>query len=474
MCPRNIQWVAPESPYFCLATQELQRCCPVRRWQLICVDETYDRVVEVAPRITTLLHPRATHLDFNVGTAFWFVGRGIGFVFEDDRVPRESEHVGPSVLRYGTRAPGKQTASASLNAHDAVAACVTADDVAFALHGWRRERGACSTEWRRALTALPPALESRVRRYNAAVEPFASSSITAVAAALDAASREPADTGRDACDDCDQPPPPLKTSPPTVRTDCAGTDRAGAGPCTSPAHRNCRQTMCRSCCLSVVDSAATVPCLAHRRPALSGGGRSHATSACDASVPGEVQSSPGARGASSMDAHRPSALRVPLPRPAVIVRSAARVLLSGIGADEMFGGYGRHRTSFRHGGWIGLQRELAVDYSRLWIRNLGRDDRAWSDHGREVRAPFLDEAVSALLRRLPLPYLCDLRLPPGVGDKRLLRVAARMLGLGPSTTLVKRAIHFGSRIAKQSNVATFGSNRAARGDAAFALPTHDG
>lgn len=140
----------------------------------------------------------------------------------------------------------------------------------------------------------------------------------------------------------------------------------------------------------------------------------------------------------------------------------------------MFGGYGRHRTSFRHGGWIGLQQELAVDYSRLWIRNLGRDDRAWSDHGREVRAPFLDEAVTALLRRLPLPYICDLRLPPGVGDKRLLRVTARMLGLGPSTTLVKRAIHFGSRIAKQSNVATFGSNRAARGDAAFALPTLDG
>ena len=98
------------------------------------------------------------------------------------------------------------------------------------------------------------------------------------------------------------------------------------------------------------------------------------------------------------------------------------------------------------------------------------DDRVWSDHGREVRMPFLDESVVALLRRLPLPVICDPRLPPGVGDKLLLRVVGRMLGLGASTTLVKRAIHFGSRIAKQSNVVSFGSNRAAKGDAFFVLP----
>jgi hypothetical protein len=60
-----------------------------------------------------------------------------------------------------------------------------------------------------------------------------------------------------------------------------------------------------------------------------------------------------------------------------------------------------------------------------------------SDHGREVRCPYLDEAVTAYLRMLPLPVLCDLRLPPGIGDKRLLRFAGRILGLGQSTLLVK-------------------------------------
>jgi len=57
--------------------------------------------------------------------------------------------------------------------------------------------------------------------------------------------------------------------------------------------------------------------------------------------------------------------------------------------------------------------------------------------------------------------------PPGVGDKRLLRMVAMMLGLTTASTLAKRAIHFGSRIAKQSNAASFGSNAAARGDADF-------
>jgi asparagine synthetase B (glutamine-hydrolysing) len=142
-------------------------------------------------------------------------------------------------------------------------------------------------------------------------------------------------------------------------------------------------------------------------------------------------------------------------------------LLDGLGADEQLAGYGRHRSCFRAGGWAALRGELAVDVDRLWKRNLGRDDRVLSDHSREARFPYLDENFMALVRALPLPGLADLRLAQGVGDKRILRIAARMLGLPTSSKLVKRAIHFGSRIAKQSNVILFGSNRAAKGDAIF-------
>ena len=74
--------------------------------------------------------------------------------------------------------------------------------------------------------------------------------------------------------------------------------------------------------------------------------------------------------------------------------SGCRVLLLGMGADEQMGGYGRHRTVFRNEGWEGLASELQGERERMWLRNLGRDDRIVSDHGREARHPYLDEQAS--------------------------------------------------------------------------------
>jgi asparagine synthetase B (glutamine-hydrolysing) len=131
--------------------------------------------------------------------------------------------------------------------------------------------------------------------------------------------------------------------------------------------------------------------------------------------------------------------------------SPAKVLLSGLGADEQLAGYGRHRTAFTHGGWQRLAAELELDVSRLWQRNLGRDDRLISDNGREVRFPFLDDSVMSLLQsQLPLTEICDLRVPLGQGgDKRLLRLLARRIGLSERASLLtKRAIQFGSSVAK--------------------------
>ena len=130
--------------------------------------------------------------------------------------------------------------------------------------------------------------------------------------------------------------------------------------------------------------------------------------------------------------------------------SSARVLLLGMGADEQMGGYGRHRTVFRQEGWKGLAEELAAERERLWLRNLGRDDRVVSDWGREARHPYLDEDVVALLARTPLPLLCNLERGFGEGDKHILRRAARLLGLSHSTFLQKRAIQFGTRIANKN------------------------
>lgn len=156
----------------------------------------------------------------------------------------------------------------------------------------------------------------------------------------------------------------------------------------------------------------------------------------------------------------------------------ARVLLLGIGADETLAGYTRHRRAFERRGVRGLVEELNRDFGRLWKRNLGRDDRVVSDSGREGRYPYLDEGLltaleeiaaeayrrvatsadesgvagltgDAALQQVLAPVCCFTTEEnlPGVGDKKILRRVAAMLGLGDVVHLQKRAIQFGSRVA---------------------------
>ncbi|XP_056435464.1 asparagine synthetase domain-containing protein 1 [Gadus chalcogrammus] len=142
--------------------------------------------------------------------------------------------------------------------------------------------------------------------------------------------------------------------------------------------------------------------------------------------------------------------------------SPAKVLLTGIGADEQLAGYSRHRVRFQTSGHQGLVQELGMELGRISSRNLGRDDRIIADHGKEARFPYLDEDVVDYLNSLPVSRKADLSLPRGVGEKLLLRQGARALGLGPSALLPKRAMQFGSRIAKMENSHERASDRCNR------------
>ncbi|KAK7400696.1 hypothetical protein VNO78_11964 [Psophocarpus tetragonolobus] len=153
-------------------------------------------------------------------------------------------------------------------------------------------------------------------------------------------------------------------------------------------------------------------------------------------------------------------------------KSNAKILLVGSGADEQCAGYGRHRTSYRHGSWLGLHQEMRLDMQRIWRRNLGRDDRCIADNGKEARFPFLDEDVIRLLLDIPLWEVANLDQPSGIGDKRILREVAELLGLYEAAVLPKRAIQFGSRIARESNRKNFGSNRAANQASAGSVRIH--
>jgi len=128
--------------------------------------------------------------------------------------------------------------------------------------------------------------------------------------------------------------------------------------------------------------------------------------------------------------------------------SPARVLLNGLGSDELLGGYGRHRTAFGSGGWQAVIDELQLDIDRIPTRNLGRDDRVISAHGKETRHPFLSLDVVNFLVGLPVHLKLDPRLEVGVGDKMLLRLAAWKMGLVEASTRKKRAMQFGTHAAR--------------------------
>ncbi|KAJ3129119.1 Asparagine synthetase domain-containing protein 1 [Nowakowskiella sp. JEL0407] len=130
-------------------------------------------------------------------------------------------------------------------------------------------------------------------------------------------------------------------------------------------------------------------------------------------------------------------------------QSRAKVLFSGLGADEQMGGYGRHTVSYRKSGWQGILDEIKLDVERIASRNLGRDDRIVSDHGKEVRFPFLDESVVSYLSSLPINLKVDPRFEKGIGEKIILRrLANEKLKISRVSTEPKRAVQFGARSAR--------------------------
>ena len=84
-----------------------------------------------------------------------------------------------------------------------------------------------------------------------------------------------------------------------------------------------------------------------------------------------------------------------------------------MGADEQLGGYARHRKRFEKEGLSSLCNELKMEMSRISERNLGRDDRILSDHGKESRLPYLDEDVISFLNELEIKEKCNMKLPRG-------------------------------------------------------------
>lgn len=153
--------------------------------------------------------------------------------------------------------------------------------------------------------------------------------------------------------------------------------------------------------------------------------------------------------------------------------SPCKVLLSGLGADELFAGYTRHERIFSqyakelrvaraaeavssanspqcpHTLWENLREELQTDVDRLWVRNLARDDHVISQWGKEARYPFLDQHLLAWAQeKVPLDYKIRVDSEGAIERKVALRRLASYMGLEWVAAEPKRAIQFGAKSAK--------------------------
>lgn len=150
----------------------------------------------------------------------------------------------------------------------------------------------------------------------------------------------------------------------------------------------------------------------------------------------------------------------------------SKVLLNGLGADELFCGYSRYRVAYIRGGYSEVQEEMYLDQQRLWIRNLGRDDRIVSSEHKEMRTPFLYHELWHFVNSISVELNAVMTTVNGKNiwtNKLALRELANRLGMFSCANLSKKAIQFGTGIAKESNIKKYGSNRKGKGTDVLSL-----
>ncbi len=115
-----------------------------------------------------------------------------------------------------------------------------------------------------------------------------------------------------------------------------------------------------------------------------------------------------------------------------------KVLLSGLGSEELFAGYHRHAAAKN------VNAECLNGLSYLWERDLYRDDLVTMAHTLELRLPFLDYALIKYALSIPSGYKLN-----SEQNKIILRELAVKLGIPKEIAMRKKiAAQYGSNFDK--------------------------